>query len=76
MNIYRPPDCAIPASEFAAIGLHGGRDVRMCQRCERVVCEGHSVILRDSPEPQIFCSRCAKLVLKQSDISVSARRYY
>ena len=63
MNIYRPPDCAIPHSEFAEIGLHGGRDVRMCQRCERVVCEGHSVIIQEL-EPQILCSPCAKLILR------------
>ncbi len=76
MNIYRPPDCAITDSELATIGLHGGRDVRMCQRCERVVCEGHSVILKDPLEPQILCSLCAKIVLKQNDISISTRRYY
>ena len=76
MNIYRPPGCAIPDSEFKTIGLHGGRDVRTCQRCERIVCEGHSVILHDSVEPLILCSLCANLVLKQSDISVSTRRYY
>lgn len=63
MNIYRPYNCKFSDSDLMKFGLHGGREIRECQRCEQLVCEAHSVIVQDLYDRNILCSLCSKLVL-------------
>ena len=55
-------NCSLRDSDLLKYGLHGGREIGNCQRCERSVCEAHSVISREFYDRLVFCSRCSALV--------------
>lgn len=64
MRIYETYNCDIADSDLVKYGLHGGHTIRDCQRCEQLVCEAHSIIIRDLYDRLILCSRCSALAVR------------